>query len=390
MEAAPYAATACAIAALVFLMGGDDANRIAQRFGAGFAATCLGVFVTTVPAQNYLVAACDAFSLPQASLGILGAAGLAIAASLPQMRASLGRRAAALAIIAVGCGLLAVIAFPQCLADPYADLDPRLRQYWLDEVSEAQSVFDIFRADIAQFVTFYATPLVAVGVLVWIGWRQGFSRNLALVATFLIAAIGVSFWQVRGSTFSISIAIIALCAWIGVMRARAETDKSLKAQALMVVAWLASVSVVWQIAAIPFALDSESTATETPSTRCYNHDDFAELENLPSGKVAAISNLGSSILRNTTHSVLAGPYHRNQAGNLANLDLMMATPDEARPRAASLGIDYIVTCAGNAETAAIRKWAPEGLLAVLAAKEPPAWLTLEDDGMLTIWRVEKN
>src|SRR5690606_15701666 len=68
MEAAPYAAVACGLAALLFLFGGD--RKVASGFGTGFAATCLAALAATVPVRDWLVSQCDAFSFPQAALGI--------------------------------------------------------------------------------------------------------------------------------------------------------------------------------------------------------------------------------------------------------------------------------------------------------------------------------
>ena len=92
------------------------------------------------------------------------------------------------------------------------------------------------------------------------------------------------------------------------------------------------------------------------------------------------SNLGAAILANTDHLVLAGPYHRNQAGNIAALELQMAPPDTARGLLGTHGIDYVAVCPGQFRDRAFFSpaGAPEGLLALLAAGDAPDWLREAD------------
>lgn len=387
MEAAPYTATACVIAALYFLFNGTEGARFARRFGAGFSVTCAAVFVGTIAPQSYLAAACDAFSLPQALLGVLGGAGLAAIGSLPALRSRFAGRLLALVALGVVCIAVLVLGFPQCLGDPYADLHPRLKEFWLGSVVEAQSFADLLQDEPARLLSVYVTPVIGLFVLGRMALRTPEWREAMTLAAFLAMAFAVSIWQVRGSTFSVPLATIALAAWIGSARARAEREKTPKAQFAMALSWIVSANLVWQLIAMPFvSAEENAVAGETPSD-CYAHADYVAMAALPPGTVAVISNLGSSVIANTPHQVLAGPYHRNQHGNLANLDLMMAKADEAVELAAKAGVDYVALCPGNPETDALVKWAPEGLVASLARSEVPARLTPVATGALLIWQV---
>jgi hypothetical protein len=180
-------------------------------------------------------------------------------------------------------------------------------------------------------------------------------------------------------------------------RTRAVAEKTASATVTMVAAWLLSVNMVWQLAVASVAPQRER-AEQTPAGstgKCYGQEDYAALAALPAGTVLAISNLGSSVLRNTPHRVLAGPYHRNVAGNLATLDMLMGAPEDARTLAIAAGVDYVLFCPGNAETASIARWAPDGLLAAMQQGEAPAWLVVvpgmreppEREQELSIYRV---
>lgn len=375
MEAAPYVAAAGGLAAMLFLVKGEEEARLARGFGIGFAGVAALAFGATVPAGEWTSVQCDAFSLPQVSLAVLGGGGLAAIASL---RLSGRGRAVALGGLAVAAALLAATAFPQCLADPYAGLDPRLKRYWLDAVSEAQPATAILMSRPAIFAGFYITPVLALGLLGWKLARREADRRHVVLAAFLATAVGVSLWQVRGAMFSLPIAAIALAAWIAVARTRAVAEGTPAAVLTMAAAWLLSVNMVWQLAVavmVPQRLEDAADGGEAAS-KCYARADYAPLARLPAGTVLAISNLGSSILSQTSHRALAGPYHRNVAGNLATLDMLMGSPETARTLAKAADVDYLLVCPGNAETTSIARWAPEGLLAQIVEGSVPRWLEL--------------
>lgn len=378
MEAAPYAAAACAVAAFCYLAGGETRLRLARGFGTSFAVVALASFVATIAPGQWLAVHCDAFSIPQAALAVLGGGGLALAASLPVIGRSAGLRLLVLAGLGLLVTVLAVAAFPQCLSDPYADLDPTLRQYWLNAVAEARSLPALIRSgDSGTMAGYYATPVIALIVLMIEALRGRLSREAAVLSVFLVVAVAVSLWQVRGGIFSVPLAAIVLSAWIGRMRAAAETDATARAQIAMIASWVCSISLVWQAAAV--MLDRPATTVANGDTKavasdCYAFVDYEGLAVLPAGTVLTISNLGSSVLRQTPHRVLNGPYHRNNAGNRAALDILMGDPATAHAAIRALGVDYVAVCPGNPETRALAGWAPDGFLHDLAEGSVPAWL----------------
>jgi hypothetical protein len=394
MEAAPVVAVACASVALALLFGKQDGSTSRARgFGIAFGAVAMLCLAATVPPGAWLVAQCDAFSLPHASLAVLGGFGLAGVATVPALTTR-PRRILALGALGAAIATTLLIAFPQCLADPYAGLDPRLVRYWLGAVSEAQPALSVLRADPAMFAAYYVTPVIALCVMPLL-WRRGESREMATMAALLATAFLLSVWQVRGSLFSLPLAAIPLAAWVAQARSRVAAAPTARAQFLMVAAWLVSFNIVWQVGVRAIVgsetrVDNvETAAVRGPCTAALDHQALARL---PKGTVLAISNLGSPILAHTPHHVLAGPYHRNVDGNLAALDLMMGDPIAVADDARRLGIDYVAVCPGNAETSAIRGWAPGGLLAALASGTVPPWLTLagQNSEAMLVYRVRNS
>ena len=111
---------------------------------------------------------------------------------------------------------------------------------------------------------------------------------------------------------------------------------------------------------------------------------------IPQSSFVAVSNLGSAILKYSPHRVLAGPYHRNIDGNIANLDILMGGSEESRQAMEKYGIRYIAHCPGNPETRKLVRAAPQSLLASLMRNEPPEWLkpvTASHEPGYTIYRV---
>ena len=214
METLPYVAVAGMTAAATYLLGDRPEAAKAAGLGMGLAAGGLATFVATVPASSWLTPYCDAYSIPQFSVAATSGIGLAVAAVSPVLGRSFGARLAALLALGIAVAALAVTAFPQCLADPYAGLDPKLQQFWLNQVTEAQPFWRVLSSDWVKAAGSYVTPILALIVL---GLRLRRHSNAAgwTLMAFLTAAFVVSLWQVRGATFSLPLAAIALAGWVG-------------------------------------------------------------------------------------------------------------------------------------------------------------------------------
>ena len=75
---------------------------------------------------------------------------------------ALPARAAALA---VALAATVALAYPGCLADPYAHLDPRLTALWLANVSEARSLFSVMRDLPHEMLAYYGLPAAGLALV---------------------------------------------------------------------------------------------------------------------------------------------------------------------------------------------------------------------------------
>jgi hypothetical protein len=396
METAPYVAAIGLGVAGLLAFGGTGERPIARDFGLGFALVSAVVFVATVPPSGWASAACDAFSVVQFALAAIGGLGLAAIASLDAANRTLARRIMALALLGAFAAAATWHFFPQCLAAPYAGVDPRLKELWLDNVDEAQSLFQLLRDSPGTVAARYATPLIAL-VLLGLRLRRGtWRREDWLVFVMLLSAFLVSAWQVRGTTFAITFAVVPLAAWIAVWRGRAGAGSPAGMQLRMALVWLVSLNASWIVMASA-ASSAANTLSSTVNRQSAGDDgddcdaaaDYAQLAGLPKTTVLAVSNLGTSILAYSPHRALAGPYHRNIAGNLAVLDAFTGPIDAAEKVVKDQHVGLIAVCHADAEQRLLAGKAPAGLLARLVGDAPPAWLETVGTGAepLRLYRV---
>jgi hypothetical protein len=287
---------------------------------------------------------------------------------------SFGTRLAALLALGIAVAAVAVTAFPQCLADPYAGLDPKLQQFWLNQVTEAQPFWRVLSGDWVKAAGSYVTPILALIVL-GVRLRRHSNASGWILMAFLTAAFVVSLWQVRGATFSLPLAAIALAGWVGDWRNRTASTSDRLPLLRMPLVWLVSLNVSWSAAAHAASVAlGETVPAASPAGTCERPADYALLAAQRPTTVLAISNLGAPILARSPHRVLAGPYHRNVTGNLLTLDAFTGTAEQARTTIQSNRIGLVTLCRGNAETALLTAQAPDGLLATLVRDQPPDWL----------------
>ncbi len=379
----PAVAMLCGIAALRWIIEGDRDNHAIAAFAASLAAGAIVFAAATVAPADYLVVRCDSISIFQVGCLLLGGLGLAALAALTRIKSMAAR--------ALGAGALAVLLFafvkvaaPQCLGGPYAQLDPRLANIWLGSVAEARSIFAMLRDVPQQVPAYYGVPfaaLVLAGIRLIKTQRQE-RWNWAACAAVQAAMLLVSAWEVRGASGANAVGAALLpAALLPILPVAAEGASyfgiSRAALGVMLVLNPATLLVLGGGAARVFAPSPVSATrfvTGGDAGTCERAADYAPLARLPRGLVLAFIDSGPFILMETGDSVLAAPYHRNQAGNLAMLGMFLAAPAEAQTRMAARGVDYVAFCPGAPDRYNYAARAPASLAAALSRNEVPGFL----------------
>ena len=396
LEMLPAIATACVAILGLLIWRGQLVSRQVCTFGAALTGSSLLLAALLLPAHSLGTPVCDAFGGPFLLLIAGGGGSLMIVAGVAAWQPELGARVAAAAV--TGLILLAAFfkLFPECLASPYAMVDPLVASLWLDQVAETMSFHTMLQLEPQKIPGFYGFPVLTLFLAATAMLRAAPRSRFRLIAAVvtLAALIGISIWQMRGSaaativaapTFAVSLATL----WTGHEQGRKLLLAALVASpASFAASGLVARPMIDQIVKPQWTIAKQDAAAS-----CRTVSSLAPLAALARGRVMAPIDLGPAILAATEHSVFAAPYHRNNVGNLAMLHVMLAAPAMAQQLLSDRRVDYIVMCAGGSDQIEFAKLAPDGLAARLSRGEIPDFLEpldLEPSGKLVAWRVRQT
>ena len=394
MESVPTVIAGAIAVVLRLSMEGEALTGPVRRFGLALALSSGALFVLLVGPQHYSAKFCDSLSLFQ--LVCAGAGGLLLCICLAP--AALGRLPLPLVSAPIFSGLcvaaLAVIFFPDCLRAPGAELDPKLRHFWFDQVVETQSFFQIARIDPWLLPYMHVLPVIALATLGWLLAKGRLPQIHAPLLVMVAVTSAVTLFQMRGTQYAVPVAALSLSVVVTRFAEGRGKDKPL----LLLGAMTLSCILVWKFistAAIALFSNGQSgplmaSDTPDPSAECVSAASFARLNALPAGLVAGSNNFGPLFLLQTAHRVISGPYHRNVEGNLAWINAMTGSPDEARTILQKAKVNILAICPAEADEASLSSEAPEGFLALLISGKSFDWLVPVQDTMdkpLKLWRV---
>ena len=376
LENLPFIAFTIAAIVGLWIWHGAPLERTLAWLGAGLAVGLCLFFVGTVAPARYFLPVCDALGAAHVGAGLIGAAGCGcIALAATHLRSVVERLAVALVVAVAAAGFVA-FAYPACLHDPFAAVDPLVRSIWLDNVQESVPVTRLFRTD-RSIALFSLLPVVlGLGGCLFGAWfATGVRRQRFLVvSSVVVIGLALAFWQVRAFT---SITAIAMCGGLAVAIATHDWCLGRGRQTLAT----ASIALVFPFTGVgagvflPVDASPAMAKGEASIESCLTPSAMAPMNALSAGLVLAPVDLGSFLLADTHFTVLAAAFHRDNDGNRFAFDTMLAPPAEAGRLAAGRDVKYVVICPGLGETKLIAKRAPEGLAAALLADRVPDWLT---------------
>ncbi len=332
---------------------------------------------------------CDAISPAHLGFFLICAVltgGLAAARNIPGMVliAILG------GIAALGLVFFALSA-PGCIAAPFAQLDPLVHRYWYVEVLEGQPVWS---QDPATVFPGLLQLTIALGVTIVLLaqsnlWLKRWWREYALLlAVAILGAIVV--W--RSAAFACIIAAIPL-GWM-ITRLlhvlRNGNAAAIRAGSLAIIA-IALLPGIWAPllpgAAAPITPPDLALDGEPP---CDIDEAAAALDTLPTGTIMASLDIGPTILRETSHAVVATGHHRADAAIRDVIATFIGTPEQARTILQRRGVAYVALCTDLVELVNYREGREDSLAARLDANDPPDWLhpvRLEAVSTFRVYRV---
>ncbi len=264
---------------------------------------------------------------------------------------------------------------PQCLAPPFAGLDPLVREYWYVHISEGQPLWHQSWERVLAAVLPLLAGLAACAQL----WRQSLPPQRIWWAehgALLLAALVLGMVVSRSLAFAAVFAAVPL-GWllarlIGAMR-QPPLGRKLAAGAAIVVLLLPAAPMMLASKVSP-AEHQRAGPVKLANAACNVRASAASLAGLPQGVVFAPLDLGPSILLETRHSVVATSHHRAEAAMADVIAAFIAPPQQARPIIARHGARVVAMCTDLAEARLYAQRHPEGLATGITAGKHPAWL----------------
>jgi hypothetical protein len=377
----------------LFIWRGASVSRQIGAFGAALAASSLLLAPVLLPLPSLALPVCDAFGGPVLLLVAGGGIGLMIMVGIDRLHSTLRLRLATGAASAIALVGAFLSLFAECIASPYAQLDPLVTSFWVDKVVESISLATMLQLTPQKVLGFYGFPLMTMGFSAAALIRsnpQGRFRWILGITT-LAALIGLSVWEMRGAAAASMVAAPMFAASLAILWPTLAPGRSLVLLALAVSP--ASFAAVGLSAKplIDQVFKPQMTIAERDASTCQTVSDVASMTKLPKGRVMAPIDLGPMILADTDHAIFAAPYHRNNDGIVAMLKLMLAPGPTARQILSDRRVDYVVTCSAAPEQDLV-KLAPDGLAARLGRGETPDFLEpldLDPAHKISVWRVRR-
>ncbi|MFT3965898.1 MAG: hypothetical protein QM690_08460 [Sphingobium sp.] len=408
MEMMVYLAAGGAVIALRWVFEEGAARRMVP-YALALAGTTAFCFLFFTSDANRLPM-CDALSPVWTTLLVLAGAIMLVLAMLPLPRWPL-RMAAGMA---GGAALLlfAYATWPQCLSGAY-QISPELQSKWLVYIREAKPITQQARNVWLPLVTLPVAGVLTALAGCWLLRRDRERERerlwaMATVALMILFSGALLFWQVRAGPAAQILAIPPL-AWA----AGAVLDMLLRGPvkrrvgALLAIAPLAAVFCAYPLYPkiapwLTTAKEKAQQASASPKPKqkkpsanalCRAQPALQVLDQLPPALIFTMVDLGPRLIAMTHHSVIAGPYHRNETAILDIHHAMDGPPDGFRRIAAAHGAKYLLICPGFPEGTIYQQRSPKGFYAQMIRGEVPAWLepvTLRTGETLpfTVYRID--
>ena len=376
LEGLIYAVVLIGLLGLSWIVVGHLESVRLTIVGFVLALTAPVVFALDAPGILRNMSYCDAYSLPHTTALIAGGGllcGLGVFASrLIDVRS---RFVAGLVAGLATLGVFAVIQ-PGCLGDPYAAVPMSVKEMWLQNVSEAQSVSRVFASDLSLAISRFGFLAAAVLAAVVLFQRANDTSRLprALLCVALIAMAALSAWQIRGASFGTAFAAIAAGGLIGQLLLDWRQHRGAPRAAIAFAGVLILPPANWAV--LGNRLEGQSVFNSTPvaSETCRDPDFYREIDSQTMLTIFAPVDLGTTLLVHTKHNMFAGPYHRNPQGIEMIGIVFSGSATDARAELLRMQADHVLFCPNLAETNHYLKVSELSLAAKLNQGEPIEWL----------------
>ncbi|WP_018075675.1 hypothetical protein [Novosphingobium nitrogenifigens] len=351
----------------------------------------IGIFLGTRGTAD-LATHCDQISPVHLALFAWIALGTGVLAFVAPRRLSV-----ALPLLGViGAGTLALFlgAAPQCKGGAFVALDPMVRKYWYEGVSEGMPFWRLPMANAAETLLMPLIGLIATALL----WRDARSQEerlwwrdhaLVLAGAWLIGLMVSRAGATACGFAAVPTAAVAL-RWIVALRDVPPARRIAGYLGIMLMLLPPLPVVAWNRVS---GLLAAPSATPQPMTMsgCRYAQAAQALDKLPPTDLFAPLDIGPDLILRTHDTVVATGHHRGSAGMRDVIAAFIGTPEEAHAIIRRRHTPLIVVCPDITEPATYIHYAPDGFMARLLKGQAPSWLEpvdLAPGSHMKFWRVK--
>ncbi|PCI04061.1 MAG: hypothetical protein COB78_06900 [Hyphomicrobiales bacterium] len=359
-------------------IGHDENGRGLVKVAVAIIISTIMLFLLNFDPATYLYALdsrCDANSaFYAAALLLLSGAFIVLAMSSrwlnnASVATRLIMRCAAGAAVSISALLVLLMLFPDCANGPYGAVSDEAKARWLTNVGEASSLGEVLKRFPSEWLgtVCYLAVILLAGLYALFQPKYSSAKLIALYVLLLACALG-TLWQIRVLRIGIYMSIpfcviIADISWQFLIKRYANAKPLAYGLQLLVVAALVSVTWTW---AGQFIFPKSTTKVEntvvsqkpetnlesfkrnTPS-RCFADSDYEYLSSLPVGIVMTDLYSATTVLVHSPHTVISGPYHRNERGILDVLDFFGPDIKISKALADKYKLNYVSFCMNSVE-----------------------------------------
>lgn len=384
-EMTVLAALAVAVLGAAWLRLTLPARRL-SHFALGMLAVVVLALIVERPPSDWLTIEYDKVSLAHLATAFAVLL-VALAFERIERRTSGPRIRLLLALPSAGIlGALLLVLFPGLVEGPSAEVDPRLIPIWLDHVTELRPLLPTDQQSLGWFLLLIGPAVITLPVALAAAWRarsQPSGSQLATIALFATAYALLALWHARFAPFAgVFIAIVSA----GILADLRSWTAQLRFPQLRRIAWLVAAPLF--ISGFMFAgalLIAGGTDSTEASEQCDLQAAAAAIVSQPNSADAVIFahiDFGPELLHRTDAAIVAGPYHRNDAGILDVYDFLSSTDlDHSHQLAEARGARFVLVCDTRNEAGFFDAGKPEqSLYERLIDDDPPTWLSLAARG----------
>jgi hypothetical protein len=318
LEGAPAAVVFFALLGWRWALLGEAGERLGWTVLTFSGASIALYFLTQasgLSARNY----CDTVS-PAHIWAISAAAAIMLPAAFLLPANRLVRLAAAMAAGAGAIGILLWLA-PQCGKGAFSTMDPIVREYWYERVTEG---LPIWRQKLAIAMSLVGVPAAAIATIAWLyrGATQEQKGNLLTLACLLVYGSLLACLVFRTVSFATMVAVPVLAIAIEKLFRRYREEqvavRRIGLVALMILLLMPGAVIAHGARLLSpnsqAEAEQEKKAETLPSESCDAIPAVQALSTLKNARLVAPFDIGPAILLTTPHRVLASSHHRNEAG----------------------------------------------------------------------------